>query len=113
MRSMENLEKPSSTEMMNILKRVWKSIATAVVSGSAFEAANNGFIRKTDRIIMNKDYIINEAKKTVLAMFDNGFTPLQKKHIPVLGTKGRAVIQYDIDFMRSGKFISDYRCISG
>lgn len=107
-RNMENLEKPSSTEMMNILKRVWKRIATAVVSGSAYEAVNNGFIRKTDRIIMNKDYIINEAKKTVLTMYDNGFTPLQKKHIPVLGAKGRAAIQYEISFMRSGKFISDY-----
>jgi len=107
-RSMENLENPSSTEMINVLKRVWKNIATALVSGSAYEAANNGFIRKTDRIIMNRDYIITEAKKTVLTMYDNGFNQRQKNPIHVLGTSGRAAIQYDINFMRSGRFISDY-----
>ena len=107
-RSMENLEKPSSAELLNVVKRIWKNIATASVSGSAYEAVNNGFIRKTDRIIMNSDYIICEAKKTVLSMYDNGFVPVQKKPIQVLGTKGRAAIQSDISSMKNGKFLSDY-----
>ncbi|WP_291644149.1 hypothetical protein [Clostridium sp.] len=44
---------------------------------------------------MNKDYIITEAKNTVLTMYDNGFIQRQKNPIHVLGTKGRAAIQYD------------------
>lgn len=108
LRAIENLNKPTSVEMVNVVKKVWNNIATAKVSGSAYEAFDNGFIRKSDRIVMNKDYIIDEAKKTVLDMADNGFTPLQKNSIYVIGTKGRAAIQYDINFMKNGKFISDY-----
>ncbi|MBS7528658.1 enoyl-CoA hydratase/isomerase family protein [Fusibacter paucivorans] len=108
LRATENLNKPTSVERVNVVKKVWQNIATAKVSGSAYEASEQGFIRTSDKIVMNNDYLIDEAKKMVLAMAEDGFTPLQEKVIYVVGTKGRAAIQYEINFMKNGHFISDY-----
>lgn len=107
-KGIENLGKLSDGEAINHVKKVWRPIATAMVSGSAHEAIKTKYLRGTDKIIMNRDYLIDEAKKEVLQMYDNGFKQLQKNKIPVLGTSGRAAIEYDIDFMLNGKFISKY-----
>ena len=59
------------------------SVAQAKVSRSAAEARSNGFLKESDRIVMNRDNLIGEAKKEVLKMVDDGYAPPLKKKIPV------------------------------
>ena len=61
------------------------AVAQAKTSMSASQARDMGFLRPTDRIVANKDYLIGEAKKEVLKMVDDGYAPPAKKKYPVMG----------------------------
>ena len=87
---------------------VFMSIAMAKVSMSAAEARANGFLGPIDRIIFNRDYVIGEAKKEVLAMVDGGYAPPVKRPIKVLGQAAQGMINTEIFNLLSGKFITEY-----
>ena len=87
---------------------VFMSIAMAKVSMSAAEARANGFLGPIDRIIFNRDYLIGEAKKEVLAMVDGGYAPPVKRPIKVLGQAAQGMINTEILNLLSGKFITEY-----
>ncbi len=87
---------------------VFMSIAMAKVSTSAAEAGANGFMGAQDRIVFNRDYLIGEAKKEVLAMVDGGYAPPVKRPIKVLGQAAQGMINTEIFNLLSGKFITEY-----
>ena len=87
---------------------VFMSIAMAKVSMSAAEARANGFLGPIDRIIFNRDYLIGEAKKEVLAMVDGGYAPPVMQPIKVLGQAAQGMINTEIFNLLSGKFITEY-----
>ena len=87
---------------------VFMSIAMAKVSMSAAEARANGFLGPKDRIVFNRDYLIGEAKKEVLAMVDGGYAPPVKRPIKVLGQAAQGMINTEIFNLLSGKFITEY-----
>lgn len=104
----DNLGNCSMSERVNQVKAGWETIAMAKVSGSAHDAINKKYLSPMDRIVMNQDYLIDEAKKEVLHLSDSGFRPKFKKDIVVTGSTGRAVLQNMVSFMREGRFISEY-----
>lgn len=57
------------------LQRAFELISQAKVSGSAVEAREWGFLRPTDRIIMNGDFVLGEAKQAVQNLAAQGYTP--------------------------------------
>jgi 3-hydroxyacyl-CoA dehydrogenase len=87
---------------------VFMAIAMAKVSTSAADARANGFLGPRDRIIFNRDYLIGEAKKDVLKMVDEGYTPPPKRKIKVLGQAAQGMVNAEISNMLNGKFISEY-----
>ena len=93
---------PEAVTEMDLAKLfipVFMSIAMAKVSTSAAEARANGFLGPEDRIVMNRDHLIGEAKKEVLRMCDDGYAPPLKRPFRVLG---------QIADMASGRFITEY-----
>jgi len=87
---------------------VFMSVAMAKVSTSAADARANGFLGPRDRIVFNRDYLIGEAKKDVLKMVDEGYAPLPKRKIKVLGQAAQGMVNAEIANMLNGKFISEY-----
>ena len=87
---------------------VFMSIAMAKVSSSAAEARANGFLGPLDRVVFNRDYLIGEAKKEVLKMLDEGYTPPVKGKIKVFGQAANGMIDVEIFNMLSRKFITEY-----
>ena len=87
---------------------VFMSIAMAKVSMSAAEARTNGFLGPKDRIVMNRDHLIGEAKKEVLTMLDNGYAPPLKRPFKVLGQAAQGMVAAQIADMANGQFISEY-----
>ena len=69
------------------LKNRFLSIATAKVATSAFEGFDLGVYRKgLDEVVINQGRRIAEAKKSVIEIFDAGYTaPVQRKDVKVLG----------------------------
>ena len=104
----QELSETPENDLTPALRKAWETIATAKVSGSAHDAIKKGYLRKNDRIVMSQDYLIDEAKDAVLYLSESGFRPWQKKPVKVMGSSGRAALQYVIDFMHKGNFISEY-----
>jgi 3-hydroxyacyl-CoA dehydrogenase len=108
LKSTQELAGNPQNDLLPELRRAWETIASAKVSSSAHDAVKKGYLRPSDRIVMNQDYLLDEAKDTVLFLAEGGFRPLLKKPVKVLGTSGRASLQYSIDFMHKGGFITEY-----
>ena len=102
---------PEAVTEMDLAKLfipVFMSIAMAKVSTSAAEARANGFLRPKDRIVMNLDHLIGEAKKDVLRMVEDGYAPPLKRPFRVLGQAGQGMVAAQIADMASGHFVSEY-----
>jgi len=94
---------------LNALQNAFMNIATAKVALSAEEAREMGVLRKLDRISMNKDRQIADAKSAVLELADAGYTmPVQATNIKVQGKTGMALFAAGVNGMKMGRYISDH-----
>lgn len=94
---------------LNALQNAFMNIATAKVALSAEEAREMGVLRKIDRISMNKDRQIADAKSAVLELADAGYTmPVQATNIKVQGKTGMALFAAGVNGMKMGGYISDH-----
>jgi len=66
---------PKQIEFMPFVARAFETIALVKVSSSGPEAIKLGYLRPTDKMTINRDYLIEDAKNTVLAMNMEGYTP--------------------------------------
>jgi 3-hydroxyacyl-CoA dehydrogenase len=57
------------------IRKAFEQIAMGKVSESAVLAKEMGYLGPHDRIVMNQDYLLAEAKKTALNMVEEGYTP--------------------------------------
>jgi 3-hydroxyacyl-CoA dehydrogenase len=94
---------------INALQNAFMNIATAKVALSAEESREMGILREHDRISMNKDRQILDAKAAVIEMADAGYTmPTQAKNIRVLGRTGLALFAAGVNGMKMGRYISEH-----
>lgn len=95
-------------EIANSLTDPFEKILMAKVSTSAYEALKMGYFGCLDKIIMNSEYLIDEAKNKVLDLSD-GFRPnVQPKEIKVPGRDGMAFLNMIIFNMKRNRYLSDY-----
>jgi len=90
LRNIENV--PAGFDLQPHVNRTFETIAMAKVSTSLRDAQNLGYLRQSDGITVNQDYLIYDAKQSVLAMADNYRAPVQKK-IRVVGEPGFATMK--------------------
>jgi len=85
------------------------NIATAKVATSAQEASDMHILRDRDKINMNIDRQIADAKEAVLLMAEQGYSqPVHRKDIKVQGKPGIALFKAGIYGMHQGHYISDH-----
>ena len=92
------------------LKNRFLHIATAKVATSAMEGMEMGILRKGhDEVVMNIGRRIAEAKKSVIELYDAGYTmPQQRKDIKVLGRMGLGALLAGINGMWRGGYATDH-----
>jgi 3-hydroxyacyl-CoA dehydrogenase len=94
---------------LNALQSAFMNIATAKVALSAEEAREMGVLKNVDRITVNKDRQILDAKSTVIELYDAGYTmPVQSRNIKVQGRSGLALFAAGVSGMKMGRYISDH-----
>lgn len=94
---------------LNALQNAFMHIATAKVALSAEEAKEMGILREKDRITVNKDRQLADAKASVIELADLGYTmPVPARNIKVQGQTGLALFTAGIYGMRMGQYISDH-----
>jgi 3-hydroxyacyl-CoA dehydrogenase len=95
-------------DLAKFFVQAFMKIAMAAVSMSAAQARDNGFLGLADRIVMNRDNLVGEAKKEVLKMVDDGYIPPLKKKLKVIGNAGQGMVNAEVFNLLNGKFMSEY-----
>jgi 3-hydroxyacyl-CoA dehydrogenase len=79
------------------------------VATSAHEARGFGFVRDSDRITMNRERVLTDAKERALELFRAGYEPPQPRtDIPAPGENILAALRLGIHIMRQGDYITEY-----
>jgi 3-hydroxyacyl-CoA dehydrogenase len=98
-----------SVELMQALRRNFEAIAMAKVSTSALEARQLGYLSVADRITLNRDRLLMDAKHLALDIANAGYAaPLPRTDIPAPGQNLLATLKLMVHTMREGEFISDH-----
>ncbi|HEX7152049.1 MAG TPA: 3-hydroxyacyl-CoA dehydrogenase/enoyl-CoA hydratase family protein [Thermoanaerobaculia bacterium] len=89
------------------LSTVMQIVGAAKVSSSAAEAKSFGFLAEGDRIVMNRDHLLYEAKHEVLALAEE-FTPAVPEQLYAAGRDVYAGLAAGIYQLQQGGFMSEY-----
>jgi 3-hydroxyacyl-CoA dehydrogenase len=109
LRSTEGVPLEVDADLFPFVRRAFENVAMAKVATSAKEAQRLGYMRSTDRITINRDFLIHDAKRSVLDMVRENYRPPQpRKNIKVVGERGLALLQMGLFYMREGGYISQY-----
>ncbi len=96
-------------EMLPFIAKAFETIALARTSTSGPEAVNLGYLRKTDRMTVNRDFLMSDAKKTVIAMNMEGYqAPGPLNNIRVPGRDTLAVLKLAIWTMHEQGYATDH-----
>jgi 3-hydroxyacyl-CoA dehydrogenase len=99
----------ASVEMLEAMKKAFETIATAKVATSAHEARGLGFLSDPDRITMNRERVLSDAKTRALELVRAGYEPpLPRTDIPAPGENILAALKLGVYMMRQGGFVSDH-----
>ncbi|MFP3387305.1 3-hydroxyacyl-CoA dehydrogenase NAD-binding domain-containing protein [Brevibacillus sp. SIMBA_040] len=109
-RAMENLPDTGSVpvDSFPLVAKAFETIAMAKVSTSGQEAINLGYLRTTDRISINPDHLLYDAKQLVLSMDKEGYTPPAPRKIKIIGETGYANLSQNVYAMKKSGYISDH-----
>lgn len=111
-RQLENLpEDAANIDLFPFLQRVFELIGLAKVSLSAKEAKKLGLLRRDDKITMNRDRLIADAKNDVLALAMMGYEPPRPRKLKVTGRSGYAALQIAIKNFQWAKRITDHEAL--
>jgi len=98
-----------SAEMATALKRTFETIALAKVSTSAAEARTLGLLGAADRITMNRERLLLDAKTQVAALAEAGYTaPLPRTQIPAPGASALATLEMGAFLMGEAGYASEH-----
>src|SRR3954452_13490835 len=98
-----------SVEMMEAMKKAFETVATAKVATSAHEARGYGFLSDSDRITMNRERVLSDAKTRAMELARAGYEPpVPRTDIPAPGENLLAALKMGVHLMRQGDFITEY-----
>jgi 3-hydroxyacyl-CoA dehydrogenase len=98
-----------SAEMGTALKRTFETIALARVSTSAAEARALGLLAPSDRITMNRERLLLDAKAQAAALAATGYVaPLPRTRVPAPGTPALAMLETGIYLMGEAGHASEH-----
>ncbi len=89
------------------VQAAFELIAMGKVSTSAADAKKLGLLRSTDRIVMNADRLLTEAKAEALALSE-GYVPPAPRKVKVLGEAAFANLCTGAHGMKLSGFITEY-----
>ena len=98
-----------SADLLPHVQRVFETIGFGKVSTSAPHARELGYLREVDAVTMNRERVIADAKRTVLALAASGYQqPPLRTAIPVGGPDVHAALALGIHLARRADRISDH-----
>ena len=97
-----------SAEMLTAVKRVLEAIAMAKVSTSAQEARGLGLLLPADRITMNRERLLLEAKAQAAVLAETGYVAPQPRTVAAPGIAALATMETGIYLMGEAGYASEH-----
>jgi 3-hydroxyacyl-CoA dehydrogenase len=97
-----------NAEVLAPLQRAFLQMGQAKVATSAEEARGMNILGPADRIVLNRDHLLTEAKKEVLHMVAAGYKPPAPEMIYAAGRDALAAIRIGAWMFAEGKYITQY-----
>jgi 3-hydroxyacyl-CoA dehydrogenase len=95
-------------EPLPLLQRLFEQIGLGKVATSAEEARQFGILSPCDRVVMNRDRLLSEAKNEVLHMVAGGYRPPLPEKIYAAGRDALAAMTVGIHMMKEGGYITEH-----
>jgi 3-hydroxyacyl-CoA dehydrogenase len=95
-------------EPLPFLQRLFEQIGMAKVGTSAEEVRQLGILGPADRVILNRELLLSEAKKEVLHMAATGYAPPIPEKIYAAGRDAVAAMKVGVYMMAKGGYITEY-----
>jgi len=96
-------------DIFPFLRRYFQNVAMGEVAKSAELAREMGYLRSTDRIVLNRFELLHIAKQEALALNATDYRPpLHQRQIAVSGRVGIATFKASMVNMLEGGFISEH-----
>jgi 3-hydroxyacyl-CoA dehydrogenase len=103
----EELSAYDEADPFEAVKRAFKTIALATTSTSALDARKLGFLRDGDRVSMNRDHLLGDAKARVVELARD-YVPPPPRRIRALGREAIGNLEYAIWAMHEGGQATDH-----
>jgi 3-hydroxyacyl-CoA dehydrogenase len=94
--------------MAAALRRVFELIAMARVSTSAAEARNLGLLAPADRITLNRERLLLDAKAQAATLAAAGYTAPQPRTVPAPGASALAALETGVFLMGEAGYASEH-----
>lgn len=107
-RNVNPVMRVENAEPFAALQRTFLQMGQAKVATSAEEARSMNIIGSADRIVLNRDHLLTEAKKEVLHMIAAGYKPPAPEPIYAAGRDALASIRIGAWMFAEGKYITQY-----
>jgi len=95
------------------IRKVFELIGKATVSSSAANAQALGLLHKDDRVTMNPDRLVQDAKTLALSLVPTYEQKQPRTDVKVMGEQGYAMMKLGLWTMRQGGYITDYDMVVG
>ena len=104
----------AGADLLPHVQRVFETIAFGKVSTSAPHARRLGYLRDGDGITMNRDRLLDDAKRAAIARADAGYQPpVMRAAVPVGGPDVFAALSLGVHLARRADRISDHDAAIG
>jgi 3-hydroxyacyl-CoA dehydrogenase len=109
-RCTENIIRNDEADYFPGVRHAWETIGLAKVGTSAAEAAKLRYLRSSETtIVLNRDWVLGEAKAKVRQLAEQGYRPRpQRTDIPAIGESGLSLCKLALHQMRQGGQISEH-----
>jgi len=98
-------------EVLPFLQRAFLQIGQAKVATSAWEARETGIFGPQDRIVLNRDHLLTEARKEALHLAESGYAPPAPALIYAAGRDMAGALQIGAWSFAQGKYITEFELV--
>jgi 3-hydroxyacyl-CoA dehydrogenase len=102
-----------NADVLPFVQQAFETIGFAKVSTSALDAGRLGFIGDADRVTMNRDRLLSDAKALALERAREGYQRPARRMIRVGGNAVLAALKLGIHLAWRGARISDHDAVVG
>jgi len=95
------------------VQKAFDRIGNARPAEGAGQCRDQGFLRPTDRVTMNIDRLLFDAKRAARGLADSGYVAPEPRTVKLPGPTGTAAIELFLFQMQEGAFISAHDAVVG